>query len=149
MAKLILALAQLHYVSHLYNSSETRLWSLIHTNKAKSLNYLLLCDKGYTKQTTQGQVQESKEQVTYTNDVEKQCTRRINHNEQSQEKSSTNRWHKIFTEVHFFSASYSSLWRCIHLMDHELINYQELNHQRVPHIHWKVLCLVLVISDNA
>jgi hypothetical protein len=27
------------------------------------------------------------------------------------------------------------LWRCTHLMDHELINYQELNPQRVPHIH--------------
>jgi hypothetical protein len=64
MAKLILALAQLHYANHLYNYSEERLWSLIHTNKAKSLSYLLLCDKGYTKQTTQGLVQESKEQVT-------------------------------------------------------------------------------------
>jgi hypothetical protein len=65
MAKLILALAQLHYASHLNNSSETRLWSLIHTNKTKSLSYLLLCDKGYTKQTSLGLVQESKEQVTW------------------------------------------------------------------------------------
>jgi hypothetical protein len=65
MAKLILALAQLHYASHLYNSSEARLWSLIHTNNAKSLSYLLLYDKGYTKQTTQGLVQENKEQVTW------------------------------------------------------------------------------------
>jgi hypothetical protein len=64
MAKLILALAQQHYASHLYNSSEVRLYSLIHTDKAKSLSYLLLCDKGYTKQTTLGLVQESKEQVT-------------------------------------------------------------------------------------
>jgi hypothetical protein len=24
-----------------------------------------------------------------------------------------------------FLASYTSLWRCTHLMDHELINYQE------------------------
>jgi hypothetical protein len=64
MAKLILALAQLHYASHLYNSSEARLRSLIYTNKTKSLNYLLLCDKSYTKQTTLGLVQESKEQVT-------------------------------------------------------------------------------------
>jgi hypothetical protein len=52
MAKLILALAQLYYASHLYNS------------KTKSLSYLLLCDKSYTKQTTLGIVQESKEQVT-------------------------------------------------------------------------------------
>jgi hypothetical protein len=65
MAKLILALAQLHYASHLYNTSEARLWSLIHTNKTKSLSYLLLCDKSYTKQTALGLVQESKEQVTW------------------------------------------------------------------------------------
>jgi hypothetical protein len=65
MAKLILALAQLHYASHLYNTSEARLWSLIHTTKTKSLSYLLLCDKSYTKQTTLGLVQESKEQVTW------------------------------------------------------------------------------------
>jgi hypothetical protein len=64
MAKLILALAQLHYASHLYNSSEARLVSLIHTDKTKSLSYLLLCDKSYTKQTTLGLVQESEEQVT-------------------------------------------------------------------------------------
>jgi hypothetical protein len=65
MAKLILALAQLHYASHLYNSSEAMLWSLIHTNKTKSLSYLLLCNKGYTKKTTLELVQESKEQVTW------------------------------------------------------------------------------------
>jgi hypothetical protein len=35
----------------------------------------------------------------------------------------------------YFPASYSLLWRCTHLMDRELINYQELNPQRVPHIH--------------
>jgi hypothetical protein len=64
MAKLILAVAQLHYARHLYNSSEPRLRSLIYTNKTKLLNYLLLCDKSYTKQTTLGLVQESKEQVT-------------------------------------------------------------------------------------
>jgi hypothetical protein len=34
-----------------------------------------------------------------------------------------------------FPTSYSLLWRCTHLMDHELINYQELNPQRVPQIH--------------
>jgi hypothetical protein len=34
-----------------------------------------------------------------------------------------------------FPASYSSLWQCTHLMDHELIDYQESNPQRVPHIH--------------
>jgi hypothetical protein len=34
-----------------------------------------------------------------------------------------------------FPASYSSLWQCTHLMDRELIKYQELNPQRVPHIH--------------
>jgi hypothetical protein len=27
------------------------------------------------------------------------------------------------------------LWRCTHLLDHELIDYQESNPQRVPHIH--------------
>jgi hypothetical protein len=41
--------SSLHYASHLYNSSEARQRSLIHTNKAKSLSYLLLCDKSYTK----------------------------------------------------------------------------------------------------
>jgi hypothetical protein len=34
-----------------------------------------------------------------------------------------------------FPAIYSSLWRCTHLTDRELIDYQELNPQRVPHIH--------------
>jgi hypothetical protein len=28
-----------------------------------------------------------------------------------------------------------SLWRCTHLLDRELIDYQESNPQRVPHIH--------------
>jgi hypothetical protein len=65
MAKLILTLAQLYYASHLYNSREARLWSLIHTNKTKSLSYLLLCDKSYTKQTTLGLVQQIKEPVTW------------------------------------------------------------------------------------
>jgi hypothetical protein len=27
------------------------------------------------------------------------------------------------------------LWRYTHFMDHELIDYQESNPQRVPHIH--------------
>jgi uncharacterized membrane protein len=34
-----------------------------------------------------------------------------------------------------FPASYFSVWRCTHLMDHELIDYQESNPQQVPHIH--------------
>jgi hypothetical protein len=41
----------------------------------------------------------------------------------------------FFPRFTCFSASYSSLWRYTHLMDRELINYQELNPQRVPHIH--------------
>jgi len=34
-----------------------------------------------------------------------------------------------------FPASYSSLWRYTHLMDHELIGNPKPNPQRVPHIH--------------
>jgi hypothetical protein len=136
MAKLILALAQLHYASHLYNSSEARLWSLKHTNKAKSPSYLLLYDKGYTKQITQGLVQESKEQVTWF--LYQRCreanTQRINHNEQPQEKSSAKRWYKIFLpRFTCFPASYSSLWRCTHLSVRELIDYQESSPRRAPH----------------
>jgi hypothetical protein len=33
-----------------------------------------------------------------------------------------------------FPASYFPLWRCTHLMDYELIDYQESNPQRVPYI---------------
>jgi hypothetical protein len=138
MAKLILALAQLHYASHLYNSSEARLWSLIHTDKAKSLSYLLLCDKGYTKQTTQGLVQESKEQVTWF--LYQRCREAMHLKNQSRRASTREILGKEMTQDFLprftcFLASYSSLWRCTHLMDHELINYQELNPQQVPHIH--------------
>jgi hypothetical protein len=136
MAKLILALAQLHYASHLYNSSEARLWYLLHTNKTKSLSYLLLCDKSYTKQTTQGLVQESKEQVTWF--LYQWCREAIHSKNQSQWAITREILGKEVTQVPRFTCfptSYFSLWRCTRLMDHELINYQKLNPQRVPHIH--------------
>jgi hypothetical protein len=103
MAKLILALAQLRYASHLYNSSEARLWSLIHTNKTKTLSYLLLCDKSYTKQTTLELVQESKEQVTWF--LYQRCREVMRSKNQSQwsttrEILSKEMTQDFFTEVH-------------------------------------------------
>jgi hypothetical protein len=103
MPKLILALARLHYASHLYNSSEARLWSLTHTDKAKSLSYLLLCDEGYTKQTTQGLVQESKEQVTWF--LYQRCREAVHSKNQSQwaitrEILGKEMTQDFFTEVH-------------------------------------------------
>jgi hypothetical protein len=133
---LILALAQLHYTSHLHNSSEARLRSLIHTNKAKSLSYLLLCDKSYTKQTTLELVPESKEQVTWF--LYQRCREAMHSKNQSQWSTTREILDKEMTQDFLprftcFPASYSSLWRCTHLSVHELIDYQESSPRRAPH----------------
>jgi hypothetical protein len=41
-----------------------------------------------------------------------------------------------------------SLWRCTHLMDHELIGNPKPNPQRVPHIHYKMEILQATSSST-
>jgi hypothetical protein len=54
---------------------------------------------------------------------------------QTTEKMYTRLTRQFFTEVHLVATKLVPLWRYTHLMDHELIDYQESNPQRVLHIH--------------